>query len=106
MNTYEGDVEAIRVPWIYHENVSGSPSASQTTSSKALGSETPRSTRAPGLVETMTGARVRISTWPYVRFVVPQLSVTTRVTVKFPLLTQVWVPSHPLDAIWSLKSQS
>src|SRR2546430_11762266 len=97
MNTYQGDMEAIWIPRMYHENDSGSPSGSQTTSSNVLGSETLRTTLAAGLVETMTGARFRISTWPSVRFVVPKLSVTTRVTVKFPLLTKVWVTTLPFD---------
>src|SRR5438128_11070522 len=103
MNMYQGDVEDTLATPTYHENVSGSPSGPQTTSSKVLGWDTSRTTLAAGFVETMTGGRVRISTWPSVRFVVPKLSVSFMVTVKFPALTLVWVICPPTEVLRSPK---
>src|SRR5437660_12317130 len=97
MNMYQGDVEDTLATPTYHENVSGSPSGPQTTSSKVLGWDTSRTTLTTGFVETMTGGRFRISTWPSVRFVVPQLSVTIMVSLKFPSPTYASITTLPLD---------
>src|SRR5256885_16580758 len=57
-NRYEAIVEAILVPPMDHENVSGSPSGSHTPTSKVLAPVTLSPMLAPGPVETMIGGQI------------------------------------------------
>src|SRR2546421_239115 len=108
MNTYQGDMEAIWIPRMYHENDSGSPSGSQTTSSNVLGSETLRTTLAAGLAENAaTGGWVTLTTmYEVAEFVAPLSSATVRTTRNVPACPYGCWTTLPLPADPSPKSQT